>query len=113
MLNESRTKQWLSARSTAWHKAAQLMPVLQHRRHATLEEALDAVESYRSVARDLATARELAPRSRTTAGLESLYAQLHALISRRPRGGTAGLLDLLRADIPHAARELRSRIAGM
>jgi uncharacterized membrane protein SpoIIM required for sporulation len=113
MLNESRTKQWLSARSTAWHKAAQLMPVLQHRRHATLEEALDAVESYRSVARDLATARELAPRSRTTAGLESLYAQLHALISRKPPFRPAVFVNLLRDRVPTAAAELRTRIIAV
>jgi len=74
---------------------------------------LGAVEAYRGLARDLATSRRLAPASRTTTGLESLYAQLHALISRRPRGGRAAFRALLRVDIPQAAHELRSRIAAM
>ncbi len=104
---------WIIARAGTWRGLLQNVATLRLRRHATLEQSLSAVESYRGVARDLATARRLAPNSRTTAGLESLYAQLHALISRRPRGGTAGLLDLLRTDIPQAALELRARIAGM
>jgi uncharacterized membrane protein SpoIIM required for sporulation len=104
---------WIIARAGTWRGLLQSVAALRSRRHATLEQSLSAVESYRGVARDLATARRLAPNSRTSAGLESLYAQLHALISRAPRGGTAGLLDLLRADIPLAARELRPRIAGM
>lgn len=104
---------WIIARASTSRGLLESVATLRLRRRATLEQALGAVESYRGLARDLATARRLAPTSRTTAGLESLYAQLHALISRRPRGAMAGLLDLLRSDIPQAARELRSRIAGM
>jgi uncharacterized membrane protein SpoIIM required for sporulation len=104
---------WIIARAGAWRGVLQKVTALTLQRRATIEEAVGAVESYRGVARDLATARRLLPHSRTTAGLESLYAQLHALISRKPRGGMAALVDLLRSDIPRAARELRSRIAGM
>ncbi|HME39873.1 MAG TPA: stage II sporulation protein M [Steroidobacteraceae bacterium] len=104
---------WIIARAGAWRGLVQQIAELRGRRSATVEEALSAVEAYRGLARDLATARRLAPASRTTTGLESLYAQLHALISRRPRTGTAALLALLRVDIPRAALELRSRIAGI
>ncbi len=104
---------WIIARAGTWRGLLESIATLRLGRRATMEQALGVVESYRGLARDLATARRLAPNSRTTAGLESLYAQLHALISRKPRGGTAGLRDLLRVDIPQAARELRSRIAGM
>jgi uncharacterized membrane protein SpoIIM required for sporulation len=104
---------WIVARAGAWRDLVRRIAELQRRQRASVEEALQAVEAYRGLARDLATSRRLAPNSRTTTGLESLYAQLHALISRRPRGGAAALLGLLRADIPNAARELRSRIAGM
>jgi len=104
---------WIIARAGAWRGLAHRIAELRQQRRATVEEALGAVESYRGLARDLATARRLAPGSRTTAGLEALYAQLHALIGRRPRGGTAALLALLRRDIPHAAHELRWRIAGI
>jgi uncharacterized membrane protein SpoIIM required for sporulation len=104
---------WLVARAGAWRGIVQSLAELRRRQYATVDEALGAVDAYRGLARDLATSRRLAPNSRTTAGLESLYAQLHALISRRPRGGAAALLALLRVDIPAAAHELRSRIAGM
>jgi uncharacterized membrane protein SpoIIM required for sporulation len=104
---------WIVARAGAWRNLVQSISELQRRQHASVDEALAAVEAYRGLARDLATSRRLAPNSRTTTGLESLYAQLHALISRRPRGGAAALLGLLRVDIPNAAREMRSRIVGM
>ena len=104
---------WIIARAGAWRGLVHSVADLRIQRRATVEEAVGAVESYRGLARDLATARRLAPNSRTTAGLESLYAQLHALISRKPRGGAAELLDLLRIDIPAAAREFKERIAGM
>ncbi len=107
------TREWLNARAAAWRKTAQLEPVLRNRSRATLEEALDAVESYSALARDLATARQLAPRSRTTAALETLYAQLHALISRKPPFGRAGLVSLLRERVPAAVRELRARIVAI
>jgi hypothetical protein len=97
---------WIIARAGAWRGLVQSVTDLRVQRRATVEQALAAVESYRGVARDLATARRLVPNSRTTAGLEALYGQLHALISRKPRGGLPGLLDLLRVDIPQAAAEL-------
>lgn len=104
---------WIIARAGAWRGLVTSIADLRRRRRATLDEALETVEAYRGLARDLATSRRLAPDSRTTAGLESLYAQLHALIGRKPRGGTAALKDLLRVDIPRAAGELRYRIAGV
>jgi uncharacterized membrane protein SpoIIM required for sporulation len=113
MLEQPDMRAWIIARAGAWRGVLQRLTELTLQRRATIEEAVGAVESYRGLARDLATARRLVPNSRTTAGLESLYAQLHALISRKPRGGMAALVDLLRTDIPGAAHELRSRIAGM
>jgi uncharacterized membrane protein SpoIIM required for sporulation len=104
---------WIAARAAAWRGIAQTVTQLRARRQASVQEALAAVEAYRGLARDLATLRRLAPNSRTTAGLESVYSQLHALIGRRPRGGAAALRDTLLIDIPSAARQLRSRILGM
>jgi uncharacterized membrane protein SpoIIM required for sporulation len=104
---------WIVARAGAWRGIVRSTTELRRQRRATIDESLSAVEAYRGLARDLATARRLAPGSRTAAGLESLYGQLHALISRRPRGGGAALMALLRVDIPQAAAELRSRILGM
>jgi uncharacterized membrane protein SpoIIM required for sporulation len=104
---------WIVARAGAWRATVKRITELRRQRHASVDEALDAVEAYRGLARDLATSRRLAPNSRTTAGLEFLYAQLHALINRKPRGGGPALLALLRVDVPRAARELRPGIIGM
>jgi len=106
-------REWLIARAGAWRAMVQDVELLRSTRHATIDEALGAVEAYRGLARDLATARRVAPNTRTTAGLESLYRQLHVLINRRPRGGFAAVRALLAFDIPGAARELRARILGM
>jgi uncharacterized membrane protein SpoIIM required for sporulation len=109
----SHIRQWLVARAGAWRGVVQHVAALRVQRQANVDEALGAVEAYRGLARDLATARRVAPTSRMTSGLESLYAQLHGVISRRPRGGIAALRLLFANDIPKAARELRARIASM
>jgi uncharacterized membrane protein SpoIIM required for sporulation len=106
-------RRWIGTRAGIWRGLAQKVQALRSSRRATVEESLGALDAYRGVARDLATARRVMPASRTAAGLESLYTQLHALINRRPRSGTAGLLTLLRVDIPVAARALRGHILSM
>jgi uncharacterized membrane protein SpoIIM required for sporulation len=113
MADSADMRAWIVARAGAWRGLVQNIADLRRRRHASVDEALRAIDAYRGLARDLATSRRLAPRTRTTAGLESLYVQLHALIGRKPRGGMAAWLDLLRVDIPRAAHELRARILGV
>jgi uncharacterized membrane protein SpoIIM required for sporulation len=109
----SHIRQWLVSRAAAWRRVVQHVAALRVQRHTTVEEALGAVEAYRGLARDLATARRVAPNSRMTLGLESLYGQLHGVVNRRPRGGIAALRLLLSVDIPRAAYELRGRIVAM
>jgi uncharacterized membrane protein SpoIIM required for sporulation len=113
MADATDIRQWLIARAGAWRAMVQDVELLRSQRHATVDEALGAVEAYRSLARDLATARRVAPNTRTTAGLEALFRQLHVLINRRPHGGLAAVRALLAFDIPSAALELRARILGM
>ena len=106
-------RQWIVARAGAWRNNVQNIASWRMQRRASVADALRALDAYRGLARDLATARRVAPGSRTTTGLESLYGQLHALINRKPRGGIAALRELLGIDIPKAVRDLRPRIAGM
>jgi uncharacterized membrane protein SpoIIM required for sporulation len=105
-------RRWILARAAGWKALIDNIPAVRQGA-ASVPQALAAVEAYRGLARDLATARRLAPQSRTTAGLETLYIQLHALINRKPRGGMGALLSMLRADVPAAAAQLRSKILGM
>jgi uncharacterized membrane protein SpoIIM required for sporulation len=80
----------------------------QRRSEATTEEALRTLEAYRTVARDLASARELLPQSAATSALGSAYARLHLTVSRPPKFGRRRWLTLFRDQIPAAARSVRS-----
>jgi uncharacterized membrane protein SpoIIM required for sporulation len=113
MSDASHIRNWLVSRAGSWRSVVQRVAALRAQRHASVDEALGAVEAYRGLARDLATARRVAPNSRMTSGLESLYGELHGVVTRRPRGGIAALRVLLADQIPMAAYELRARIAGM
>ncbi|HWG76416.1 MAG TPA: stage II sporulation protein M [Steroidobacteraceae bacterium] len=83
--------EWLAQSSTRPAAAAQDL---------TLEQARHMVEQHRALARDLATARRLLPKSRTTAALEALYLRSHVQIDRAPRVTRAALLHLAREEIP-------------
>ncbi len=113
MSDASHIRQWLVSHAGAWRSVVQRVAALRAQHHASVDEALGAVDAYRGLARDLATARRVAPNSRMTAGLESLYGQLHGVVNRRPRGGIAALRLLFADQIPTAAYELRARIASM
>jgi uncharacterized membrane protein SpoIIM required for sporulation len=103
---------WILARASGWRVLVDQVRKMRLR-GGGVDEAMNAVEAYRGLARDLATARRVAPQSRTTAALESLYSQLHALINRKPKGSRYALAALLRVDIPRSARELRGHMLNM
>ncbi len=113
MFDGADIRQWIIARAGSWRASVNNVAALRARQHASVDQALGAIEDYRGLARDLATARRVAPNSRTTAGLESLYRQMHSLINRRPRGGLAAVQASLRFDIPKITRELRITILSM
>jgi uncharacterized membrane protein SpoIIM required for sporulation len=113
MFDSEDIRRWIMARAGSWRASLDNLTALRSQRQVTVDEALDAVEAYRGLARDLATARRLVPNSRTTAGLESLYRQIHTLISRRPRGGLETIKSALTMDIPKLTRELRAPILSM
>lgn len=61
-------RRWIMARAGSWRASVDKVAALRSQRDATVDEALNAVEAYRGLARDLATARRVAPNSRTAAG---------------------------------------------
>lgn len=101
---------WVTRRAAAWSELRQQLAAQGRQRSSTVDEALHAVESYRGMARDLASARHLLPGTRVTAGLEALYAQLHEMIRRKPHGGRAQWLTMLRTQIPQIVTGLRGHI---
>jgi hypothetical protein len=113
MTGDADTNAWLNARAPFWRALAQSVGQLRRRPNLSLAEALAAVESYRNLARALASARRLVPGTRVTSALEALYVQLHAAITRSPSGGWRGALALLRDQVPRIVRELAPRIVWM
>ncbi|MEO6080591.1 MAG: stage II sporulation protein M [Steroidobacteraceae bacterium] len=101
---------WVAMRAAGWSELRQNIADLRQHRRLTIDAALQSVESYRSLARDLASARHLLPGTRVTAGLESLYAQLHEMIRHKPHGGRAAWLTMFRSEIPQIVTGLRGRI---
>lgn len=98
---------WIRARSTEWQTLAAETAAVPQRAHATVDEALRTLRTYRALARHLASARRLLPGSFIAAALESACAALHVAIGREPRFGAARLLKLFRDDIPAAAASIR------
>ena len=99
---------WIRARAPAWQALAAEALCAPRRSQATLEEALRTMQTYRALARNLASARQLLPGSLLTSALESACATLHVAIGRPPRFGRARLLKLFRDDIPAAAASVRA-----
>ncbi len=102
---------WIGMRSAAWTEITRRMTGLRQRGRVSVDEAMHCVESYRSIARDLASARRLLPGTRVTASLEALYSQLHEVIRRAPHGGRAALATMFRTEIPQTFATLRGRLA--
>lgn len=99
---------WIKARTCAWQALAAEAAAAPQRSRATPEDALRTMQTYRSLARNLANARQLLPDSFLTADLESAFATLHVAIGRPPRFGRARLLSLFRDEIPAAAASVRT-----
>jgi uncharacterized membrane protein SpoIIM required for sporulation len=97
---------WLIQRAPVWRSLGAALPRLR-RGKLPVEEAERALEGYRSLARDLASARQALPGSTATLALESIYASYHALVTRAPTSFRAATLKLLREDVPAVMRELR------
>jgi uncharacterized membrane protein SpoIIM required for sporulation len=99
---------WVKARAPHWQELAAEVNRAPGRSLATTEEALRTLEAYRTLARDLASARELLPGSAATSALEVAYSRLHVAVSRPPKFGRSGWRTLFRDQIPAAARSVRS-----
>ena len=110
MSNEAGMQAWLNSRIDTWQ---QLLPQLDRLERSTdhsAADALQAIELYRALGRDLSIARRILPGSRVTRALEARYAKLHSIIYRKPHDWRARLRTLLREEIPEVVHELRPTI---
>lgn len=101
---------WIRARAAEWQALAAETMTVPRRGHATVEEALATLRTYRAMARHLASARRLLPGSFLASALESSCATLHVAIGRPPKFGRSRLLTLFRDDIPAAAASVRETV---
>jgi uncharacterized membrane protein SpoIIM required for sporulation len=107
-MNASRGLQrWVAERLSAWQALLPALQRLELGRADSAQEVLAAVDSYRSLGRDLSIARRVLPASRLTRALEQRYARLHAIIHRKPVRWGSRLQALFRDEIPEVMRELR------
>jgi uncharacterized membrane protein SpoIIM required for sporulation len=101
---------WLGSRVETWRELTPTLDALESKRNHTAAEALQAIELYRSLGRDLSIARRILPASRITRALEQRYAKLHSIIYRKPHDWRARMRSLFREEIPEVVHELRSPI---
>jgi uncharacterized membrane protein SpoIIM required for sporulation len=100
----------LMKRAERWRAALERARRLGSTRAADVNDAATAVEDYRLLARDLATARRLAPDSRAREFLEGAYAQSHATLHRPVVRPLDAFWTLLRADLPQVVASLRPHL---
>lgn len=110
MSAEAGLQAWLASRIENWRNLSPTLDRLERKRNHSAADALNAVEIYRSLGRDLSIARRILPGSRVTRALEERYAKLHAIIYRKPHNWRAALLTLFRDEIPSVVSELRTSI---
>lgn len=110
-MSEAHTaRNWLRARAAEWQATADRIALLRRRRTLDITEAQHALDEYRVLARDLASARRWLPGSSITQALESLYLSAHALINRPPRNAPAAVRELFQVQIPAVVSSLRTQI---
>ena len=110
MSAEAGLQAWLASRIETWRQLSPTLDRLERERNHSAADALNAVEIYRSLGRDLSIARRILPGSRVTRALEQRYAKLHAIIYRKPHNWRAALMTLFRDEIPAVVSELRTSI---
>jgi uncharacterized membrane protein SpoIIM required for sporulation len=110
MSAESGLQSWLASRIETWRSLSPRLDALERRRNHSPEEAIEAVELYRSLGRDLSIARRVMPDGRVTRALEQRYTKLHSIIYRPPANWRARLKTLFRDEIPEIVSELRAPI---
>src|ERR1700744_6209821 len=106
------TPSWLAQRAAQWGRLGESLSTWRRGR-LSRQDALQAFNGYRGLARDVASARKALPGSPITTALETLYASLHAIVNREPRHTLASLRHLYAVEIPATARELRPQLLAV
>lgn len=104
---------WLERRLDEWRGLAKDLAGIERGKSADAKAVLAVVRAYPEIARDLAIARNTAPRAQLTLFLERIYLQLHRTIFRPPERFWLTVVTLFERDAPEVAKALRTRIFAM
>ncbi len=108
--NDPGLRAWLNQRAALWQQIEARIGKLARGKRHSIEDANEAVQGYRGLARDLSMARRVLPGSRITRYLETNYRRAHILLTRPAHRFFSDLLALLRDEIPAITRELKGSI---
>ena len=106
------TPSWLAQRTAQWSRLGDSL-MTWRRGRLSRQDALKALDGYRALARDVASARKALPGNPITTALETLYASLHAIVNREPRHTLASLRHLYAVEIPATFQELKPQLLGV
>jgi uncharacterized membrane protein SpoIIM required for sporulation len=106
------TPSWLAQRTAQWSRLGESLTTWRRGR-LSRQDALQALDGYRGLARDVASARKALPGSPITTALETLYASLHAIVNREPRHTLASLRRLYAVEVPATFQELKPQLLGV
>jgi uncharacterized membrane protein SpoIIM required for sporulation len=112
MKSSTPTPSWLAQRTAQWSSLGESL-MTWRRGRLSRQDALKAMDGYRALARDVASARKALPGSPITTALETLYASLHAIVNREPRHTLASLRHLYAVEVPTTFRELQPQLLGV
>jgi uncharacterized membrane protein SpoIIM required for sporulation len=112
MSPNARPPSWLAQRSAVWSRLGDSLQTWRRGR-LSRQDALKALEGYRGLARDVASARKALPGNPITAALETMYASLHAIVNRQPRHTFTSLRRLYAVEIPATVQELKPAVVGV
>jgi uncharacterized membrane protein SpoIIM required for sporulation len=105
------TDHWVTRRLPAWQQLDECLPALEDDKPIPAQLALDVVQQYPEIARDLAIAKRAAPAGRVAGYLEHIYARLHRVLFKAPRAPARERLAAFRDDVPGVVGELWRHIA--
>lgn len=106
-MSDTGLKHWFGSRIEKWRQLGARLDELERRRLPSANEAVEAIELYRALGRDLSIARRVMPNTRVTRVLEQRFAKLHTIIYRKPHNWRARIRALFRNEIPSVFAELK------
>ena len=106
-------QRWLKTRRSSWQRTADAIDRLRGRGAKTTADIDRVVSEYRSVARDLAVARQALPGTALTRALESSYQHAHDLIHRPSTRFWSELKQLYTQRLPEVCSRLQPQLIAV